>query len=63
MIRCVYGTKIGDSLIQNEDGSFQSIYPDTFYNKGITGYWQLKRIENWWKIIKVLFVCKMKNQV
>lgn len=56
MIKCIYGTKIGDSLIRNEDGSLQSIYPDTFYQRGIAGYWMLKRIGDWWKIIKFLGV-------
>lgn len=56
MIKCIRGTKVGDSLIRNEDGSLQSIYPDTFYPKGIIGYWMLKRIGDWWKILKVLIV-------
>lgn len=56
MIKCIRGTKVGDSLIRNEDGSLQSIYPDTFYSKGIIGYWMLKRIGDWWKILKVLIV-------
>ena len=30
MIKCIRGTKVGDSLIRNEDGSLQPIYPDTF---------------------------------
>lgn len=61
MIKCIRGTKIGDSLIRNEDGSLQSIYPDTFYPKS-TGYWMLKRIGNWWKIIKVLIVQIMDEE-
>lgn len=56
MIKCIRGTKVGDSLIRNEDGSLQSIYPDTFYPKGIIGYWMLKRIGDWWKILKVLII-------
>lgn len=56
MIKCIYGTKVGDSLIRNEDGSLQSIYPDTFHPTGTTGYWMLKRIGDWWKILKVLIV-------
>lgn len=56
MIKCIRGTKIGDSLLRNEDGNLQSIYPDTFYPKGIEGYWMLKRIGNWWKILKVLII-------
>ena len=46
--------KVGDSLILNEDGNFQPIIPDTFYERNIIGYWALKRIGNSWKIIKVL---------
>ena len=56
MIKCVHGSKIGDSLIRTDDGNLQSIYPDTFYPRNVSAYWMLKRIGNWWKIIKVLIV-------
>lgn len=54
MIKCVYATKIGDSILQDEDGSPIFIYPNTFYKKGAKGWWMLKRIETWWVIIRVL---------
>ena len=54
MIKCVYATKIGDSLLRDEEGSLLSIYPNTFYEKGIEGYWMLKRIGDFWVIERVL---------
>lgn len=53
-IKCVLGQKVGDSLLILEDGNLLPIYPDTFYNQDIQGYWMLKRIGNWWKILKFL---------
>lgn len=54
MIICVKGYKVGDSLIREEDGSLLPVYPDTFYPRNVLGYWNLKRIGNYWVIIKVL---------
>lgn len=54
MIKCVYATKLGDSLLRDEEGNLLSIYPDTFYKKGTEGYWMLKYTCNWWKIIRFL---------
>lgn len=56
MIKCIYGMKIGDSLIRNEDGSLQSIYPETFYRRNALGYWMIKKVDNWWMVLKVLFI-------
>ena len=56
MIKCVYATKIGDSLLRDEEGSLLSIYPNTFYEKGIEGYWMLKRIGDFWVIERVLVI-------
>lgn len=55
MIICVHGTKIGDSLLRDEVGNLLFLYPDTFYIKGIIGYWMLKRVGTRWQILKVLF--------
>ena len=54
MIKCIYATKIGDSLLRDEDGSLHTIFPDTFYERGSKGYWMLKRIGMTWKILRVL---------
>ena len=54
MIKCVYATKIGDSLLRDEEGVLLSIYPDTFYERGIKGYWMLKQVGNFWVIVRVL---------
>ena len=56
MIKCIYGMKIGDSLIRNEDGSLQSIYPETFYRRNALGYWMIKKVDNWCVVLKVLFI-------
>ena len=56
MIKCVYATKIGDSLLRDEEGVLLSIYPDTFYERGIKGYWMLKQVGNSWVIQRVLVV-------
>ena len=53
-IICVKGKKIGDSLLVLEEGCLFSIYPDTFYPRNITGYWALKQIGNYYKIIRFL---------
>lgn len=53
-IKCVKGQKIGDSLLKLDDGNLLSIYPDTFYNKGLKGFWMVKRIGDWLKILKFL---------
>lgn len=54
MIICVYATKIGDSLLRDEEGNLLLIHPDTFYERGLKGYWMLKRIGSNWKILRVL---------
>lgn len=51
---CVKGQKVGDSLLILENGNPLSIYPDIFYDKNIEGYWMLKRIGDWWKILRFL---------
>lgn len=53
-IKCILGQKVGDSLIRDENGNLISIYPDTFYEKGIKGYWMLKRVGDWQKILKFM---------
>lgn len=53
-IKCVKGQKIGDSLLMLEDNNLLSIYPDTFYERGIEGYWMLKKAGNWLEILKFL---------
>lgn len=53
-IKCVKGRKVGDSLLKLENGVLLPIYPDIFYNRELEGYWMLKRIGSWWKILKFL---------
>lgn len=53
-IKCVKGQKIGDSLLMLENNSLLSIYPDTFYERGIEGYWMLKKVGNWLEILRFL---------
>lgn len=53
-IKCILGQKVGDSLIRDENGNLISIYPDTFYERGIKGYWMLKRMGDWWIILKFI---------
>lgn len=53
-IKCVLGQKIGDSLIRDEDGNLLSIYPDTFYERNVLGYWQLKRAGDWLIVLRFL---------
>lgn len=53
-IICVYATKIGDSLLRDEEGNLITIYPDLFYEKSLKGFWMLKKIGGWWKIIRYL---------
>lgn len=53
-IICVKATKIGDSLLRDEVGSLILIHPDSFYEKGLEGFWMLKRIGYNWKIIRFL---------
>ena len=53
-IKCVKGQKIGDSLLLVDNGELLSIYPDTFYNRNVEGFWMLKRIDDRFKIIKFL---------
>lgn len=55
-IKCVLATKIGDSLLRDDEGNLLPIYPDTFYERGIKGYWMLKRIGLSWVILRVLVV-------
>lgn len=54
MIICVKGTKIGDSLIRDEDGNLLSLYPDTFYPRFTVAYWMLKDLGDRWQILKYL---------
>ena len=54
MIKCIRGIKVGDSLLRTEDGDLQPIFPDTFYPRKLNAYWMLKRIGEWWKVIKIL---------
>ena len=54
MICCIHGTKIGDSMIRKDDKSLQFVIPDTFYSKGLVGFWQLKRIGNKFLILRFL---------
>ena len=53
-IKCVKGQKIGDSLLKLDNGNLLSIYPDAFYDRGLEGFWMLKRIGDWLKILKFL---------
>lgn len=53
-IKCVKGQKIGDSLLELDNGNFLSIYPDTFYDRGLKGFWMIKKIGDWLKILKFL---------
>ena len=53
-IKCILATKIGDSLLRDEEGNLLPIYPDTFYEKGIKGYWMLKQIGMTWVILRVM---------
>jgi len=52
--KCILATKIGDSILRNEDGTLQFIYPDTFYEQGLKGYWDLRPYINTYKINKFL---------
>ena len=54
MIKCFYGTKVGDSIIRDEYGVLQSIYPNLFYPTGMKAYWMLKQIGYFWVVIRVL---------
>lgn len=56
MIRCILAVKLGDSLFRDDEGNLQTTYPDTFYEKGLYGFWQLKLIGENWKIIRFLRV-------
>lgn len=42
--KTVKGKKIGDSIIQLENGDLQFIYPDTFYKQEVMGFWLLKTL-------------------
>lgn len=54
MVKCIYGEKILDCCLRDEDGNLVFIYPETFYPKGEIGYWQLKQWLNGWKVINFL---------
>jgi hypothetical protein len=56
VIKCILATKVGDSLLCEDDGSLQPIYPNTFYEVGIKAYWMLKLIGNYWIVVRVLIV-------
>lgn len=53
-IKCVKGQKIGDSLLLLDNGNLLSIYPDIFYDRGLEGFWMVKRVGDWLKILKFL---------
>ncbi len=55
-MKCILGQKIGDSLILDDDGNLQSIYPDVFYSRNMYAYWQLKKMGDFWVIVKVFRV-------
>lgn len=57
-IKCIYGTKLGDSILIDEDGSIVPIHPDTFYEVNLSGYWELKKVGMKWEILRVLVVPK-----
>lgn len=57
-IKCIYGTKLGDSILIDEDGSIVPIHPDTFYEVNLSGYWNLKQVGMKWEILQVLVVPK-----
>lgn len=59
-IKCVKGQKVGDSLLELEDGSLQPIFPETFYNRNIMGYWMLKQLGYKWKVEKFILAKKDK---
>lgn len=54
MIKCVYGEKIGDTVIRDDDGNLCFVYSDHTYPIGWECYWCLKRIGYTWKIIDTL---------
>ena len=53
-IKCVKGQKLGDSLLKLDNGNLLSIYPDIFYDRGLKGFWMIKKIGDWLKILKFL---------
>ena len=53
-IKCIKGIKIGDSLLRDEEGNLITIHPDLFYERGLEGFWMLKKIGMSWKIIRFL---------
>ena len=53
-IKWVKGQKIGDSLLKLDNGNLLSVYPDTFYDRGLEGFWMIKRIGDWLRILKFL---------
>ncbi len=53
-IICIKGKKVGDSVIRTEDNNSVCIYPDTFYERDMVGFWMLKKMGDWWTILKFL---------
>lgn len=50
VFKTVLATKIGDTVLQCEDGSFIYVYPDR--RRNLYGYWQLYWGKDGWEINK-----------
>lgn len=50
MFKTVLATKIGETVLHCEDGSFIYVYPDRRHN--LHGYWQLYWGKDGWEINK-----------
>ena len=54
MIRCFLGKKVGDSLIELDNGDLLSIIPDLLYQRDVWMYFMLKEAYNTRKILRVI---------
>lgn len=50
--RTIYGTKIGETILLDENGSPVYVIKDTFYPIGLSGYWLIKSSDNQCQIIR-----------
>jgi hypothetical protein len=50
----LFAKRVGDSVLQLENGEFICHFPDTFYEHNITGYWQMYRGRDQLYILRLL---------
>lgn len=63
MIKCIYGRKVSDLLLRDEEGGYLSVFPDPNYQQNFDAFWMLKEVGNRWKILRMLGMLESEKRV